>query len=133
MIDFFDAIFAGIRAAAETVSDSVTVREESEAKPSVFPCVTVQEADNSTTNLDSSQREKYAAVQYKIRVFTNRSSGKRREAMKLFQAIDLWLIKSNFTRKNICKTPDMYQSTLYQITAVYEAVIGENGHIYTRR
>lgn len=133
MTDYFDAIFDGIRTAVLSASDSVTVREESEGRPSKFPCVTVQETNNSVFSLDSGQREKYAAVQYRIRVFSNKTSGKRQEATTLFQAVDLWLTKSNFVRKGTTRTPDMYQSTMYQITAVYEAVIGEDGHIYTRR
>lgn len=133
MIDFFDTIFAGIRTAARAVSDDVLVQEEAERRPARFPCITVKETDNAVLNLDSSQREKYAAVEYRIRVYSNQASGKRKEALELFQAADRWMTRSNFTRKSTARTPDLYQSTLYQITAVYEAVIGENGHIYTRR
>lgn len=132
MIDYFDDIAAHIRQAAQSVNGAVVVTEESDARPTRFPCVTVCESNNYAVSLDSAQREKYAAVQYRVRVCSNRENGKRREAMELFQAVDRWMTASNFTRRGKTTKPDLYQGTLYEITATYEAVIGENGQIYTR-
>ena len=132
MIDYFDDIFFHIKAAAQAEHPGVTVAEESETRPGAFPCVTIKETDNYPLGLDSAQREKYAAVRYRVRVWSNRPTGKRREAMALFQAVDRTLTQSNFTRRSTTTTPDLYQGSLYEITAVYEAVIGERGQIYTR-
>ena len=132
MIDYFDDIFFHIKAAAVGANPAVTVAEESEARPARFPCVTVAETDNYPLGLDSAQREKFAAVQYRVRVWSNAESGKRREAMELFQSVDRWLTAAHFVRRSKTTTPSLYHASLYQLTAVYEAVIGEGGQIYTR-
>lgn len=132
MIDYFDDIFFHIKAAARASHPSVTVAEESDARPTLFPFVAVCETNNYPLGLDSARREKFAAVQYRIRVYSDKETGRRKEAMAIFQAIDQWLTGSNFVRRSKTSTPSLYHSTLCEITAVYEAVIGENGQIYTR-
>ena len=132
MIDFFDAIFFAIEESAVEANPSVTVAEETQQKPSVFPLVTVRETNNYSVSLDSSQREKYAAVQYRIRVYSNAEVGRRKESMAIFQAIDKRLTESNFVRRSKTTTPELYHSSLLEIEATYEAVISENGQIYTR-
>ena len=132
MIDYFDDIFAIIKTSAVEANPSVTVAEETQQKPSVFPLVTVRETNNYPVSLDSSQREKYAAVQYRIRVYSNKEVGRRKESMAIFQAIDKRLTESNFVRRSKYSTPELYRSSLIEIDATYEAVISESGQIYTR-
>lgn len=132
MIDFFDDIFALIREASVEANPSVTVAEETQAKKTKFPMVTVSETNNYPVALDSAQREKYAAVQYRIRIYSNKDVGRRQEAMALFQAIDQRLTASNFVRRSKRNTPDLYRSSLLEVEATYEAVISESGQIYTR-
>lgn len=133
MIDFYDSIFFALKACVEAVVPEVTVVPGAIACPAKFPCVAIEEANNYTVGLDSTQRERYAAVQYKITVFSNKISGKRREAMELFQAADHWLISSNFTRRSKYDTPELYTASIYQISATYDAEIGEDGQIYTKK
>lgn len=132
MIDFFDDIFTLIRAASVEANPGVTVAEETQAKKTKFPMVTVSETNNYPVALDSAQREKYAAVQYRIRIYSNKDVGRRQEAMALFQAIDRRLTASNFVRRSKRNTPDLYRSSLLEVEATYEAVISESGQIYTR-
>lgn len=132
MIDFFDDIFDLIRAASVEANPRVTVAEETQSKKTKFPMVTVSETNNYPVALDSAQREKYAAVQYRIRIYSNKDVGRRQEAMALFQAIDQRLTASNFVRRSKRNTPDLYRSSLLEVEATYEAVISESGQIYTR-
>lgn len=132
MIDYFDDIFFLIRDAAQGANPSVAVAEETQKKPAEFPSVTVRETNNYPVSLDSAQREKFAAVQYRIRIYSNKEVGRRKEAMKIFQAIDRRLTASNFVRRSKSSKPELYHSSLLEIEATYEAVISEGGQIYTR-
>ncbi len=128
MIDIFDAVVSEVKA----ILPDVDVREESAKRPAALPCVTIQETGNVLTRIDSAQREKYAAVTYRVRVYSSADTGRRQEAAAIFQTVDQWFTSSNFIRKSVTRTPDLYHSTVYCITATYEAEVDGNRHIYTR-
>jgi hypothetical protein len=92
--------------------------------------VTIDEIDNRQLHRDSAKAEKYAAVKYRVQVFSNKSTGKRAEARNIFNVIDTRLAELGFTRKTYTTTPDVYNSSVYQITATFDAVIGADGVIY---
>lgn len=133
MIDFYDEIFCALKACVESAVPGTVVVPGPVARPAKFPCIAIEETNNVTVGMDSTQRERYAAVQYKIQVFSNKTGGKRQEAMNIFQAADRWLIGSNFARRSKHDTPDLYTASLYQISATYDAEIGEDGQIYTKK
>lgn len=132
MIDYESDIFFALRDCAVTAVSNTDVIAGAVDRPSRFPCVAIQETNNYSLGLDSSQREKYAVVQYTIQVFSNKPSGKRLEAKKIFQSVDAWMIQNNFTRRSKYETPKLYSASAFEIGATYDAVIDENGHIFTR-
>ena len=130
MIDYSSEIFNEIAELSRAEIDGITVIGEYVTTPSSFPTATIDEVDNRPVNRDSAKTEKYASVVYRVQVFSNKKAGKRAEARKIFGIIAKRFTELNFTRKSYTTTPDVYNSSVYQITATFGAVIDENGIIY---
>ena len=130
MIDYSNEIFNDAATVLRNAVSGITVIGEYVSSPTSFPTVTIDEIDNRQFQRDSAKTEKFAAVRCRVQVFSNKSSGKRAEARSIFNVIDTRLTELGFTRKTYTATPDVYNSSVYQITATYDAVIGANGVIY---
>lgn len=134
MIDFNNEIFTTV---AKDVRDNhvgATVTGEYTRKPSKFPAVTLDETSNVMVDWleDSSGEEKFAGVNYRLQVFSNKESGKRAEARAIFATADAAMRRMGFRRMTYTTTPEIYESTIYQITATYEGVISASGNVYKR-
>ena len=130
MIDYSNEIFNDAATVLRNAVSGITVIGEYVSSPTSFPTVTIDEIDNRQFQRDSAKTEKFAAVRYRVQVFSNKSSGKRAEARSIFNVIDTRLAELGFTRKTYTTTPDVYNSSVYQITATFDAVIGADGVIY---
>lgn len=129
MIDFYNEIFSDIAGRLRAEIDGIAVIGEYVSSPASCPATTIDEIDNRPANRDSAKTEKYASVVYRAQVFCN-GEGKRALARKIFGIIAQRFAELNFTRKSYTTTPDVYNSSIYQITATFAAVIGEDGTIY---
>lgn len=134
MNDFFNEIFTAVYDGVTLLYPEVTVTGEYTRQPSEFPLVTVDETENVSVArlIDSSNREKYSGLTYRIQVFSNKQGGKKAEARDIFAAVDKIISKMGFRRVSYAPTPEIYDSTIYSITATYEAVVDENGNVYKR-
>ena len=134
MIDFNNEIFSTVARAVRDNHVGVTVTGEYTRKPSKFPIVTVDEISNVMVDWleDSSNEEKFAGVNYRIQVFSNKESGKKAEARAIFATADAEMRRMGFRRMAYTTTPEIYESTIYQITATYEGVISASGNVYKR-
>lgn len=130
MIDYSNEIFNDAATVLRNAVSGITVIGEYVSSPTSFPTVTIDEIDNRQFQRDSAKTEKFAAVRYRVQVFSNKSNGKRAEARSIFNVIDTRLAELGFTRKTYTATPDVYNSSVYQITATFDAVIGADGVIY---
>ena len=81
---------------------------------------------------DSSKEEKFAGLTYKIQVFSNKQSGKKAEARAIFATADATMRRMGFQRVTFTVTPEIYESTIYQINATYEAIVSAAGYVYER-
>lgn len=135
MIDFNNEIFSTVARAVRDNHVGVTVTGEYTRKPSKFPTVTLDEISNVMVDWleDSSNEERFAGVTYRIQVFSNKESGKRAEARAIFATADAEMRRMGFWRVSYTTTPEIYESTVYQINATYEAVISAEGYVYARR
>lgn len=134
MLNFSNEIFHAVATEVRTDHVDATVSGEYTRKPSSFPCVTLDETENVTVGalVDSSDEEKFAGVSYRLQVFSNRTSGKKAEARAIFATADKVMLGLGFRRITYSTTPEIYESTIYCITATYEAVVSANGVIYKR-
>lgn len=134
MLDFLNEIFTNVATAVRAAHSTVTVTGEYTRKPSKLPAVTLDETENVTVaNLvDSSREERYSGLTYRLQVFSNKTSGKKAEARAIFATADEVMRNLGFQRATYTTTPEIYESTIYSITATYEAVIASNGVTYKR-
>lgn len=134
MIDVLNEVFTAVATDVRVDHPGTTLIGENVRKPSVFPTVTLDEIENVTVAslVDSSDKEKYSALGYRIQVFSNKTSGKRAEARAIFATADKVMLGLGFRRITYTTTPEIYDSTIYSILATYEAVVDANGVVYKR-
>lgn len=134
MIDFNNEIFTNVAKPVRENHVGTTVTGEYTRKPSKFPAVTLDEISNVMVDWleDSSNEEKFAGVNYRLQVFSNKESGKRAEARAIFATADAEMRRMGFRRMTYTTTPEIYESTIYQITATYEGIISASGNVYKR-
>ena len=134
MLDFVNEIFTTIANVLRDVYPTITVTGEYTRQPSKFPTVTLDETQNVMVDRleDSSNEESYAGVTYRLQVFSNKQSGKRAEARAIFATADTEMRNMGFRRVTYTTTPEIYESTVYSITATYEAVVSTAGYVYKR-
>jgi hypothetical protein len=124
-------------AVAKTVRDAhsgTTVIGEYVRTPSKFPAVTLDETQNVVIDRleDSSHEERYSGVTYRLQVFSNKQSGKKAEARAIFATADAEMRRMGFRRVTYTTTPEIYNSTIYSITATYEGIVSASGYVYKR-
>ena len=134
MIDYLNEIFTSVATPLREKYAGITVTGEFTRQPSKFPTVTLDEIENVSVDQleDSSNAEKFSGLTYRLQVFSNKQSGKKAEARVIFATADSALRSLGFRRVTYTTTPEIYESTIYSITATYEAIVGSDGVIYKR-
>ena len=134
MIDFQNEIFTAVASAVRLEHTGTTITGEYTRSPSQFPFVALDEVENVSVDelIDSSDEEKYAGLGYRLQVFSNKMGGKKAEARAIFATADAVLLSLGFRRVTYTTIPEIYNSTIYSITATYQAVVDLNGVIYKR-
>lgn len=134
MNDFLNEIFTIVAASVREEHPETTVIGEYVRNPSKFPITTLDEIENvMVDNLaDSSDEESYSGLAYRLQVFSNKQTGKKAEARAIFATADRMMRGLGFRRITYTTTPEIYESTIYSITATYEAIVDKRGVIYKR-
>ena len=134
MLDFNNEIYTAFANALRAAHTGIKTSSEYVRSPAQFPFSSCDEIENTDIQdlFDSSRAENFARLQYRVQVFSNKKSGKKAEARSIFTTADAVMKGLGFVRKTYTTTPDVYESTIYQITATYEAVINKDGVIYGR-
>ena len=132
MINYANEVFTNVATAVRNNHAAATVVGEYTRKPSKFPAVTLDEISNVMVDRleDSFNEEKFAGVTYKLRVSSNRQNGKKEEARAIFATADAEMRRMGFRRVTYTTTPEIYKSTVYEITSTYEGVIDASGNVY---
>ena len=134
MIDFENEIFTAVATAVRSAHEGTTIKGEYVRSPATFPTVALAEIDNVNVDAlaDSSGVEKYAGLGYRLQVFSNKEGGRKDEAKEIFKTADDILCGMGFRRRTYSTTPEIYNSTIFSITATYEGIADTNGVIYLR-
>lgn len=130
MIDVSNEIFNVVAERLRSTYTGIQVKGEYDPNPAKFPCVTIDEISNVPTHMDSALKNKYAEVVYRVQVFSNKASGKRAEARKIYATVDDTLMELGFMAKTYTSTPTIYNAEIYSITATFEGIIGADGTVY---
>jgi hypothetical protein len=130
MIDIESQIFTKI---VEALPD-VYVAGMYEAVPSAFPAVYISEIDNSVwrNGISSSRQENYAAIEYEVNIYSNKTSGRKSECRQIAATVDSVMESLNFTRRTFTPVPNFADATIYRVVARYRAVVGQNEVLYRR-
>ncbi len=132
MIDYSNEVFTAIgNAVRAKYGNDIAIVGENVSQPAVLPCVAMDETYNVPSQLSSSDAEEYAAVTYRIQVFAS-GEGKRSKAREIFSVVAETCHSLNLMRKTYSPTPDVYNSSIYQISATFEADIRHDGMIFRR-
>ena len=134
MIDYQNEVFTNVATDVRSTHEGTTVTGEYTRSPSKFPTVTLDEFENVMVDAlrDSSHEEKFAGLGYRLQVFSNKTSGKKAEARAIFATADTVMRRMGFRRITYSTSPEIYDSTVYSITATYEAIVDVNGVVYKR-
>lgn len=134
MLDFENEIFTAVATDLREKHEGVVVKGEYVRSPAEFPMAALSESENVMVDnlMDSSGEEKYAGLGYRLQVFSNKVGGKKAEAKAIFATADERLRGMGFRRKSYTTTPEIYNSTIFSITATYEAIVDTNGVTYRR-
>lgn len=134
MIDYSNEIYTAVATEVRAKHEGTKTMGENTRTPSEFPCVTLDETRNVSLDEyeDSSSEEKFVGVTFKLQVFSNKTVGKKAECRAIFKTADEVMRRFGFSRKTYTTTPDIYNSTIYQITTTYEGVISSDGVVYKK-
>lgn len=134
MIDVNNEVFTNVATRVREQHTGATVTGEYTRKPSKFPAVTLDEIQNVMVDRleDSSNAENFAGVTYRLQVSSNKRTGKKDEARSIFATADAEMRRMGFSRVTYTTTPEIYDSTIYNISATYEAVVSAAGYVYKR-
>ena len=130
MIDHSNEIFNDVATDLRSAYTGIKVVGEYVSSPTSFPTVTIDETQNTPVHMDSAVHNKYAQVQYRVQVFTNKKSGKRAQAREIYGRVDEKLQALGLYAISYSTTPAIYNSDVYCITAIYTGVIDRNGVVY---
>ena len=134
MLDFNNDVFTAVATRVREQHTGTTVTGEYTRMPSKFPALTLDETQNVMVEHleDSTNIENFAGVTYKLQAFSNKRTGKKAEARAIFATADAEMRRMGFRRVTYTTTPEIYDSTIYEISATYEAVVSAAGYVYTR-
>lgn len=131
MIDVANEVFTAVASAIREQHPTAAVVGENVKMPASFPCVAMDETYNVSAHADSSNEDKFSAVTYRVQVFST-GEGKRGQARTIFKTVSDAFRGLNLIRKTYTTTPDVYNSSVYQITATFEGHVRQDGMIFRR-
>ena len=131
MIDVSNEIFNAVATEVRAKHSPIAVIGENVSTPASFPCVAMDETFNVPSQLDTASSEQYAAVTYRVQVICS-GDDKRAKAREIFKTVAQVCHGLNLMRKTYTTTPDIYNSSVYQISATFEADVRHDGMIFRR-
>ena len=134
MIDIENEVFSAIAGAVRTKYSNAYVVGEYVKSPPKFPCVSVEEIDNSAydNTQTSGSLENHASVTYEVNIYSNKTSGKKSECKAIASLIDNELATLGFSRTMLQPIPNLDDATIYRMTGRYTAVISKDKKLYRR-
>lgn len=133
MIDIEYEVMTLIYDAVYPSYNGASFESELNLSPSVFPCICVEEVDNTNrqSTADSGSNERHVNVTYEINIFTNDAAGKKRKAKDIFGLIDSTMLSHGFDR--ITYQPlSLDNGTKYRLLSRYQAAVSKYNTIYRR-
>ncbi len=134
MIDHENEIFSYCAKALREVFKGIYVVGETISSPPKFPAVSIIEISNSVyeDSIDCCSYENHIRAMYEIDVYSNLTSGKKKQAKKIMNMIDEKLSELGCIRTFCQPMDNLSDISIYRLKARYEAIIGKDNYIYTK-
>lgn len=133
MIDYFNSIFTAVaKELRKRVPGILVTSEIDDSTVKRLPCVQIEENNNLPVHIDSAGRSKYAAVSLRVRVYSNKDTGRIAEARFMVGIVDSVLEPLKIYRKSFAPLNGLYNNSVYRIDCSYGATIREDGMIYRK-
>lgn len=131
--DYFNSVFTDVAKELRNKFSGIYVTGElDDTNIKKFPCVQIEENSNIPTHLDSASNSKYSAVSIRVRIYSNKTSGKITECKSILKVVDSVLEPLNFYRKSYAPMNGLYNNSVYRIECSYGATVREDGLIYRK-
>lgn len=126
MIDIENKVIDVVITQVTAAFPGCLVSSEPFRAPSQFPCVSIEEKDNSvyrrSRTLDCT--ENHASVMYEINVYSNKDGEKKAEAKSILAVVDDTMTKLGFERTFSNPIPNE-ELTIYRIYARYAGIVSK--------
>ena len=134
MIDIENEVFNAVAKAVREKYPSVFISGEYIRTPPKFPFVSLIEMSNTAYDRTQSSGglENHASLMYEVNVYSNKTSGKKRECKEISALIDNEMAALGFSRTMLQPIPKMDDATIYRMTGRYTAVISKDKKLYRR-
>lgn len=132
MIDCEQEVFTRLCGPLEAQFPGIEVVDRELRMPERFPHVSIVMADNPvrSRNLDSGAAE-FTEPSFLINVHSNKTYGAKDECKQIMAFIDEIMFGMNFTRTYLVPLSNLYDATIYRLTARYSGVF--DGNYFYRR
>ena len=129
MIDKENEVYTHVREAVLAEFPTVAMDSSYQPIPSGFPHVSLYQSDSFTpTELQDTQLvPKYEVVTFEAQVYSNNKKNRKQECKAIMNAVCDALSLMNFRRLILTPVPNLNDSSIYRLTARFEAVVDANG------
>ena len=128
MIDCENQLFTIVAKQLRAACPGIYVTGEYVRAPARFPCVSIEERDNSVwRNSRTNDVEVHAAIMYEINVYSNKTTGKKQECKAIVQVADEAMRKMGFTRTMLTPIQNLADATIYRMTGRYSGIVAQTG------
>lgn len=126
MIDIESSVFNYVATKLRNAVEGITVADEYQRFPKKFPFTSIEEKNNSVVpSRRTTKIENMVSVMYEITVYSNKDSGKKKEAKRIMALADSYMEELGFTRTFMNPIPNLEDATVYRLVARYEAEVDE--------
>lgn len=128
MIDVESRVITDLTKALRAAIPKINIVSENSNTPARFPCVSIDELDNSTytESLTQALVENHAVVFYQLDYYSNLKTGRKLQCRKMASVADDVMIKLGFIRDMLQPIENLDDPSIYRMTARYTAVVDQN-------
>lgn len=133
MIDIETEVFAYVAERLRSQYTNIYVASVKKRFPSSFPAVQIVEMSNTvaTDTSDSGNNENHADLMYEINVYSNLTSGAKKQAKEIMSFVDDKFNELGFVRQ-LCEPIDNGDTSIYRYVARYVGRTSRDKVIYQR-
>lgn len=134
MVDIETDVYNHVSTFVKAMYPRVCVSSERNDSPSEFPFVSIEESSNVTyePTISGDVGENHAAITFTVEVYSNKLTGRKKEAREIAEAVDLAMGSLGLTRTMMNPMPNLLNIGVYRIVARYRCVAGRDKTIHRR-